>query len=237
MEILNILYSNNLIAVYLIGAILVVILIIIVISSINTTPKNEEKILKDPTEEKEDSLSPKIIEEEQKKLEIPIIKEEQPNIEITPIQEEQESKIDNIVENLYQKSMEEELVPPEIEDKDLNTFLEEFEVPSNVIEEVTKEESLVPIIEEEIETPKLKEDTEPKENVEDMLKRLYNLRQNEKEDRKKAILTEIIELKKQLDETLKANNCNYELEHAFEYNKELADYYLFNKDVEFPKLK
>ena len=69
MEILNILYDNNLIAVYLIGAILLVILIFIVISSINTTPK-EEKILKDPTkEEKEEPEKPTIVEEEKIKEE------------------------------------------------------------------------------------------------------------------------------------------------------------------------
>lgn len=253
MEILNILYNNNLIAVYLIGAILFVILIFIVISSINTTPKNKNKILEDPTEKNPQ----KSVKEE------PI---ENNSIQINDIKEidiPKENKINDMVNNIYNKVQKEENSETEHEAKDLNEVLQEFDVPESVIEDVVKEENselkpeeIVPEIEEkelnipfetsktlenpefveEIETPKLKTE-ETSENIESMLKRLYNLRQNERENQKHALINEIIDLKKELDEAFKNKENNYELNHYNIDSKELADYYLFNKDIEFPKLK
>lgn len=226
MEILNILYDNNLIAVYLIGAILLVILIFIVISSINTTPK-EEKILKDPTkEEKEEPEKPTIVEEEK-------IKEEkiETNIEKKDIVKDSDEPI--ILEETPSLKIEENRVENKEEKEEIE------EISKTEIDPVTESEPIIdnPEFVEEIETPRLKDKYENTENVEEMLKRLYDLRQNEKEDKKRAILMEIIDLKKQLDEALKANNCDYELTHDPVNNKELADYYLYNKDIEFPKLK
>lgn len=227
MEILNILYNNNLIAFYLIGAILVVILIFIVISSISTSPKEDKEILKDPTEE---DITPNINNLEFK------------NLESKEINTPEIPKINDIVENLYQKSLEIEN-ERNTEVNDLNSFLEEYDVPENVIEEVVKNEeeqinTNQQLIEEqsvdEIETPRLKE--EQKENIEDMLKRLYDLRQNENASRKNALVNEIYELKKQVDEALKKDYYNY-INYDYVDTKVLTDYYLFNEDIEFPKLK
>ena len=240
MEILNILYNNSNIAFYLIGAILVVILIFIVISSMYTTPneeKKEEKILKDPTE---DDI----------KQNVNIIKEE--NEEKKDIKEDVTKdipRINDIVENLYQKSLENKV---ELEEtQDLNSFLQEFEVPNNVIEEVVnndvtdktddfKEEVSIeiPLLKEQTEEIKeFKDPTEKQENIENMLKRLYDLRQDENNARKSALLNEIYDLKKQVDETLKSNIYDYSLNYNEVDTKALADYYLFNEDIEFPKLK
>lgn len=237
MEILNILYSNNLIAVYLIGAILVVILIFIVVSSMSTTPKENKKILSDPTEEE---INPNI-------LEVENIKEEK--IETPEI-----PKINDIVENIYQKSLEIEQEEKN-ESNDLNSFLEQFDVPENVIEEVVHNDEVTEIekepikiqlpeetevineVVEDVETPRLKDNHENTENIEDMLKRLYELRQTENDNRKNAILNEIYDLKKQVDEALKDNVNNYNLDYNYIDTKALADYYLFNEDIEFPKLK
>ena len=218
MEILNILYNNNFIAYYLIGAILVVILIFIVISSMTTTPKEneeskEEKILEDPMENK---LVP-----EQKEEHIQELKE-------IETEKKEPSKIDEMVEELYQQKINEGIEVEE--EKDLNSFLEEFEVPNDVIDEV---------FEEETETNKVDFKTEQSksEDIENMLKRLYDLRQNENNSRKSALLNEIYDLKKQVDEKLKSNNYNYSLDYNNIDTKALADYYLFNEDIEFPKLK
>jgi len=218
LEILNILYNNNFIAYYLIGAILVVILIFIVISSMTTTPKEneeskEEKILEDPMENK---LVP-----EQKKEHIQELKE-------IETEKKEPSKIDEMVEELYQQKINEGIEVEE--EKDLNSFLEEFEVPNDVIDEV---------FEEETETNKVDFKTEQSksEDIENMLKRLYDLRQNENNSRKSALLNEIYDLKKQVDEKLKSNNYNYSLDYNNIDTKALADYYLFNEDIEFPKLK
>lgn len=216
MEILNILYSNNLIAVYLIGAILVVILILIILSSMTTTPN--EKILKDPTEEEND-LDNNFIE---------IKKQEEPDT----------SKINDMVEELYQKSLEMDNIEKE-EVTNLNSFLEEFEVPENVIEEVEE------VVNEEIKEPiqfeeqknEIEKQTEEKTNIEDMLKRLYELRQSENESRKNVLLNEIYDLKKQVDEALKSDTSNITFDYDYVDTKALADYYLFNEDIEFPKLK
>jgi len=218
LEILNILYNNNFIAYYLIGAILVVILIFIVISSMTTTPKEneeskEEKILEDPMENK---LVP-----EQKEEHIQELKE-------IETEKKEPSKIDEMVEELYQQKINEGIEVEE--EKDLNSFLEEFEVPNDVIDEV---------FEEETETNKVDFKTEQSksEDIENMLKRLYDLRQNENNSRKSALLNEIYDLKKQVDEKLKSNNYNYSLDYNNIDTKALADYYLFNEDIEFPKLK
>jgi len=218
LEILNILYNNNFIAYYLIGAILVVILIFIVISSMTTTPKEneeskEEKILEDPMENK---LVP-----EQKEEHIQELKE-------IETEKKEPSKIDEMVEELYQQKINEGIEVEE--EKDLNSFLEEFEVPNDVIDEV---------VEEETETNKVDFKTEQSksEDIENMLKRLYDLRQNENNSRKSALLNEIYDLKKQVDEKLKSNNYNYSLDYNNIDTKALADYYLFNEDIEFPKLK
>lgn len=253
MEILNILYSNNLIAVYLIGAILVVILIFIVISSMSTTPKDNKDILKDPTDEDIQSDLKKDVIEKVELTEIPEIKAEIPEIEKKEEYKEI-PRINDIVENLYQKSLDTDNIQDE-ETKNLNTLLEEFEVPENVIDEVANEEEKheIHIFEEpniisetpkpeiseieEIETPRLKENHENKENIEDMLKRLYDLRQSENQSRRNAMINEIFELKKRVDETLKANINLSELDFSYVDTKALADYYLFNEDIEFPKLK
>jgi len=218
LEILNILYNNNFIAYYLIGAILVVILIFIVISSMTTTPKEneeskEEKILEDPMENK---LVP-----EQKEEHIQELKE-------IETEKKEPSKIDEMVEELYQQKINEGIEVEE--EKDLNSFLEEFEVPNDVIDEV---------VEEETETNKVDFKTEQSksEDIENMLKRLYDLRQNENNSRKSALLNEIYDLKKQVDEKLKSNTYNYSLDYNNIDTKALADYYLFNEDIEFPKLK
>ena len=232
MEILNILYSNNLIAVYLIGAILVVILIFIVISSMTTTPKENKKILNDPTEEET------ILDSENLDNHIPEIKEV--------------SKINEMVEELYQKSIEEDLNLKE-EPKDLNTFLEEFDVPNTVIEEVVNvddqdfnnlliTETPIGEVSDTLNKEPIQEPLKPKENnatedIETMLKRLYELRQNENDARKSALLNDIYDLKKQIDESLKSSTSEYTLNYNFIDNKVLADYYLFNEDIEFPKLK
>lgn len=229
MEILNILYNNNNIAYYLIGAILVVILIFIVISSMSTTPKDEikeeqEKILEDPMENK-------IISE---------LKDENPK-EIIEIEKKEPSIIDEMVEELYRQKINEKT---ELEENpDLNTFLEEFEVPETIIDEVIAEE-------EKIEKPKIEKNLNKDEksidfkteqaksdDIENMLKRLYDLRQNENNTRKTALLNEIYDLKKQVDEKLKSNNYNYTLDYNNIDRNALADYYLFNEDIEFPKLK
>lgn len=231
MEILNILYNNNLIAVYLIGAILVIVLIFIIISSISTTPKEtKNKILEDPTD-KDNDLG---------------------NNELIDIKD---NKINDMVDNLYQQSIKNDDVIKSEENSDINSVLQEFEVPKSVIEEVVKPDysenvlekteetphpEVVPINEENLdnmETPKLKEEVNNTENIDNMLKRLYDLRQDEKDGRKNALINEIIDLKKQIDEALKSRDCNYELDNYNVNNKELADYYLFNKDIEFPKLK
>ena len=194
MEILNILYSNNLLGVYLIGAILVIIFIIIVISSINT-PDEKEKIIKDPIKKEE----------------------EEPNTQL-----ETNPRINDLVENIYTKKEEMlEEIPKEI-------------LKSTSIIEPIEEESISDAA-EEIEEPIVEQDQNA--NIEGMLNRLYDLRQNEKEDRKRALINEIIDLKKALDEALKSDGCDYELTHFNDNNKALADYYLFNKDMEFPKLR
>ncbi len=234
MEILNILYNNNFIAVYLIGAILVVILIFIVLSSMTTTPKEkdkEEAILQDPTENEK----------------IPTIVETKEEIKDIP-------KINDLVEDLYQQKINEEPIQID-ENQDLNSFLEEFEVPNNIIEEVTNNETEIsiskkeelpeneiiePIIEnkeEKVQQEEVIKTENNSENIESMLKRLYDLRQNENNTRKNALLSEIYDLKKQVDETLKASNNNYSLNYNEVDTKALADYYLFNEDIEFPKLK
>ena len=235
MEILNILYSNNLIAVYLIGAILVVILIFIVVSSMSTTPKENKEILRDPTEEE---IKPTVLEVEN----IENIKEEKIEMKEIP-------KINDIVENIYQKSLEIEQEKIN-EGNDLNSFLEQFDVPENVIEEVVtnevneinnkpmeiiSEETM--LVNEEVETPRLKDNNENTENSEDIIKRLYELRQNENNNIKNALLNEIYDLKKQVDEAIKANSNDYNLDYNYIDTKALADYYLFNEDIEFPKLK
>ena len=227
MELLNILYNNNYISFYLIGAILVVILILIVISSMTTTLKNdkEEDILKDPTEDE--------------KTEIILNNEE---IQETKTDEIKEiPKINDLVEDLYQQKINEE--PIHIEEKqDLNVFLEEFEVPNNIILEVTNDE----IKKEEVQEINLENRYDQEENqikqsnsedIENMLKRLYDLRQNKNSERKNALLNEIYDLKKQVDEILKSQDYSYNLNYNEVDTKALADYYLFNEDIEFPKLK
>ena len=212
MEILNIFYNNNFMAYYLIGAILVVILILIIISSMNTKPKdfeNDNKILEDPMENK--TLKEVI---EQSNKEINSIKE---------LEHNEPSKIDMMVEELYQQKINEE---PILEETiDLNPQLE-------------KQESQVQKTKEEIDETKFnfKEEQNKSEEIDNMLKRLYNLRQNENNTRKTALLNEIFDLKKQVDETLKSDEYNLLLDNNVD-TKALADYYLFNEDIEFPKLK
>ena len=188
MEILNVLYNNNFVAVYLIGAILVVILLFIILSSLSAKPK--ETILKDPTEEEKDLI-----------VDSPISNEELEEIEIP--------KINDLVEEIYQTSAEKEETKKNHDT--LNSFLEDFEVPDNVIEEVTNNnEEKEKIIEEVIEINK---EEIKKENIEDMLKRLYDLRQSEKELKRNTQLNEIYELKKQVDETLKSEkNYTFKIE-------------------------
>lgn len=235
MEILNILYNNNFIAFYLIGAILVVILIFIVLSSMTTTSKNKEteikeEILKDPTENDNIPNITNITEEQ-------ILEEKKEMLKDIP-------RINDIVEDLYNQKINEE--PNEIEEnQDLNSFLEEFEVPNNIIKEVINEEEPSKVeteeIKENIQIEEKQEETihsnNNSENIESMLKRLYDLRQTENDAKKTALLNEIYDLKKQVDETLKAKDYNYALNYNEVDTKALADYYLFNEDIEFPKLK
>ena len=213
LEILTDFYNNNFIACYLICAILVLIFIFIVISSMKSTPKKnedyeEEKILDDPINS--DISQNDFFIQEKKELDI------------------EPSKIDIMVEELYQQKITE--APKEEDQLNLNEFLEEFDVPEKVIEEVVEENNI------EIENVNFKNEQTKSEDIENMLKRLYDLRQNESTIRKTVLLNEIYDLKKQVDEKLKSNNSNYTLNDNID-TKALADYYLFNEDIEFPKLK
>ena len=45
------------------------------------------------------------------------------------------------------------------------------------------------------------------------------------------------DLKKQVDESIKSKVTDYSINYDDIDKKALADYYLFNEDIEFPKLK